>query len=97
MLREVTFGRRIMGKVGSQTWEEVYACHFIIDVEGWRLSLYNDCDALDYCEEALSPEPSLEAEKEQAQRKQLKNSQVIPVIRSNRGGIYLHSKVSVTS
>ncbi|WJN48601.1 DUF7693 family protein [Pseudomonas asiatica] len=56
VLREVTFGRRTMHKVGEQSWDEVYACHFIVDVEGWRLHLYNDCDTLDYCEEAVSPE-----------------------------------------
>ena len=56
ILREVTFGRRTMNKVGSQAWDEVYACHFIVDVEGWRITLYNDCDTLDYCEEAVSPD-----------------------------------------
>lgn len=56
VLREVTFGRRTMAKVGTQTWDEVYACHFIIDVEGWRITLYNDCDELDYCEECTSPD-----------------------------------------
>lgn len=56
VLREVVFERRTMTKVGSQTWDEVYACHFIIDVEGWRITLYNDCDELDYCEECISPD-----------------------------------------
>ena len=55
VLREVTFGRRTMANVGPQTWDEVYACHFIVDVEGWRITLYNDCDELDYCEECTSP------------------------------------------
>lgn len=56
VLREVVFERRTMTKVGSQTWDEVYACHFVIDVEGWRITLYNDCDELDYCEECVSPD-----------------------------------------
>ncbi|WP_432214365.1 DUF7693 family protein [Pseudomonas fluorescens] len=56
MLREVTFGRRAVSKVGGQSWDEVYAYHFVVDVDGWRLSLYNDCDILDYCEEALCPD-----------------------------------------
>lgn len=55
-LREVVFGRLTMAKVGRQTWDEVYACHFIVDVEGWRITLYNDCDELDYCEECTSPD-----------------------------------------
>jgi probable phosphoglycerate mutase len=56
VLREVVFERWTMTKVGSQTWDEVYACHFIVDVEGWRITLYNDCDELDYCEECVSPD-----------------------------------------
>lgn len=54
VLREVVLGRRGMTKVSSQTSDEVYACHFEVDVEGWRISIYNDCDELDYCEQALS-------------------------------------------
>lgn len=56
VLREVTFGRRTMAKVGTQTWDDVYACHFIVDIEGWQITLYNDCDELDYCEECTSPD-----------------------------------------
>jgi hypothetical protein len=56
ILREVTFSRRTIGRVGSQAWGEVSACKFIVDVEGWRVTLYNDCDTLDYCEEAVSPD-----------------------------------------
>lgn len=56
VLREVTFGRREMSKVGAQSWDEVYACHFVVDVDGWLITLYNDCDTLDYCEECLSPD-----------------------------------------
>lgn len=56
VLREVTFGRRAMTKMGNQTWDEVYACHFVVDIDGWRISLYNDCDTLDYCQEAVTPE-----------------------------------------
>lgn len=56
VLREVVFERRTMAKAGTQTWDEVYACHFVVDVEGWRITLYNDCDELDYCEECVSPD-----------------------------------------
>ncbi|MFY1664027.1 DUF7693 family protein [Pseudomonas sp. Pseu.R1] len=55
-LREVTFGRRTISKVGGHSWDEVYACHFIVDVEGWHVTLHNDCDTLDYCEKALCPD-----------------------------------------
>lgn len=56
VLREVTLGRRSRKKVGTQGWDEVYTCHFVVDVEGWRITLYNDCDELDYCEQCVSPE-----------------------------------------
>lgn len=56
VLREVTLGQRAMVRVGNQTWDEVYGCHFVVDVEGWRITLYNDCDELDYCEECESPD-----------------------------------------
>lgn len=56
VLREVTFERRTMTRIGTQSWDEVYACHFVVDVEGWRITLYNDCDELDYCEECYSPD-----------------------------------------
>lgn len=56
VLREVVFGRRAMTKVGNQSWEQLYACHFQIDVEGWRITIYNDCDELDYCERCVSPD-----------------------------------------
>lgn len=56
LLREVTLGRRLITKVGQESWDEVYACHFQVDIDGWRLSICNDCDTLDYCEECVSPE-----------------------------------------
>jgi probable phosphoglycerate mutase len=56
VLREVIFGRLEMANAGDQSWDEVYACHFQINVEGWQITLYNDCDTLDYCEECVSPD-----------------------------------------
>ncbi|WP_428552052.1 DUF7693 family protein [Pseudomonas edaphica] len=55
-MREVTFERRTMTKVIQASWDEIYAGHFVVSVEGWRISIYNDCDTLDYCEECESPE-----------------------------------------
>lgn len=53
------FGRRQMAKLGDQTWDKVYACRFLADIDGWRISLYNDCNSLDYCESAVSPDGQL--------------------------------------
>ncbi|WP_316044634.1 hypothetical protein [Pseudomonas sp. Marseille-Q5117] len=54
VLREVTFGRTVMSKVGHESWDEIYAGHFQINVDGWEISIYNDCDQLDYCEQCIS-------------------------------------------
>lgn len=43
-----------MIKVDEASWDETYAGHFVIDVEGWLISIYNDCNELDYCEECMS-------------------------------------------
>jgi hypothetical protein len=56
VLREAIFGRRAMSKVGRESWDEIYAGHFQINVDGWEISIYNDCDQLDYCEQCVSPD-----------------------------------------
>lgn len=56
VLREVTFERRTMTKVSQASWGEIYAGHFVVSVEGWHISIYNDSNTLDYCEECVSPE-----------------------------------------
>ena len=56
VLREVTFERRTMTKVSQASWDEVYAGHFVVSVEGWQISIYNDSDTLDYCEDCVSPD-----------------------------------------
>lgn len=56
VLREVTFERRTMAKVGQASWDEVYAGHLVVNVEGWHISIYNDCDTLDHCVECISPD-----------------------------------------
>lgn len=56
IFREVTFQLWTLTKVSQASWDEIYAGHFVVSVEGWRISIYNDCDTLDYCEECVSPE-----------------------------------------
>ncbi|WP_434605020.1 DUF7693 family protein [Pseudomonas sp. Z4-7] len=56
VLREAIFGRSVMSKVGHESWDEIYAGHFQINVDGWEISIYNDCDQLDYCEQCISPD-----------------------------------------
>lgn len=41
VIREAIFGRSDMSKVSQKLWNEIYAGHFV-DVEGWRISIYNN-------------------------------------------------------
>lgn len=54
VLREVALGRRVMVRASSQTWDELYAGIFMVDIEGWSITIFNDCDELDYCETCVS-------------------------------------------
>lgn len=54
VLREAIFGRSVMSKAGHESWDEIYSGHFQINVDGWGISIYNDCDQLDYCEQCVS-------------------------------------------
>lgn len=56
VLKDVALGTRIMTRVRGQAWDAAHASHFEIDVEGWRLSICNDSDCLDYCHSCLAPD-----------------------------------------
>jgi hypothetical protein len=56
VLRDAIFGRCVMVRAGVQTWDELYAGMFMVDVEGWSITIFNDCDELDYCEACVSPD-----------------------------------------
>ena len=45
-----------MTQVSDESWDGIYAGHFRVRIDGWELSIYNDCDELDYCEECISPD-----------------------------------------
>lgn len=49
VLREVTFGRRLMVKFDFQTQGQVFACQFLVAVDGWRITFFTSFDTLDYC------------------------------------------------
>lgn len=44
VLRGAIFGRRTMVRVCAQTWDELYAGMFMVDIEEWRITIFNDCD-----------------------------------------------------
>jgi len=56
VLRDVALGKRIMMRSAIQSWSEIYHGLMPIEIEGWRLTLFNDCDTLDYCEYCRSPD-----------------------------------------
>lgn len=56
VLSDAIFGRRTMVRVCAQTWDELYAGMFLVDIEGWSITIFNDCDELDYCEAGVSPD-----------------------------------------
>lgn len=45
-----------MRRIDSQSWSEVYCGLVVVEVDGWVITFYNDCDALDYCHSCYSPD-----------------------------------------
>lgn len=45
-----------MMRSAIQSWNEIYHGLIPIEIEGWLLILFNDCDTLDYCEYGRSPD-----------------------------------------
>ena len=56
VLRDIILERRTMNRACTQSWDEVFAGLFHIEVEGWHLVFFNDCSELDYCDECISPD-----------------------------------------
>ncbi|SEC48149.1 hypothetical protein SAMN04490187_4536 [Pseudomonas jessenii] len=56
VLTDVVLGKRIMMRSSTQSWSEIYHGLMSVEIDGWRLTLFNDCDTLDYCEYCRSPD-----------------------------------------
>lgn len=56
VLTEVALGKRITMRSSIQSWSEIYHGLIPVEIDGWRLTLFNDCDTQDYCEYCRSPE-----------------------------------------
>lgn len=56
VLTEVALGKRIMMRSTIQSWNQIYHGLMPVEIDGWRLTLFNDCDTLDYCEYSRSPD-----------------------------------------
>ena len=55
-LTDVAQGKRIMVRKSIQSWNEIYHGLMPVEIDGWRLTLFNECDTLDYCEYGRSPD-----------------------------------------
>ena len=55
VLTDVALGKRIMMRSSTQSWSEIYHGLMPVEIDGWLLTLFNDCDTLDYCEYCRSP------------------------------------------
>lgn len=56
MLTDVALGKRIMMRSSIQSWGGIYHGLMSVEIDGWLLTLFNDCDTLDYCEYGRSPD-----------------------------------------
>jgi len=39
----------VIVRASPQTWDELYAGIFMVDVEGWSITIFNECGELDHC------------------------------------------------
>lgn len=56
VLTDVALGKHIMMRSSIQSWNEIYNGLMAVEIDGWLVSLCNDCDTLDYCEYCRSPD-----------------------------------------
>jgi hypothetical protein len=56
LLTDVALGKRIMMRSSIQSWNEIYHGLMPVEIEGWQLTLFNDCNTLDYCEYCRPPD-----------------------------------------
>ncbi|MEB3841180.1 DUF7693 family protein [Pseudomonas guariconensis] len=56
VLRDIALGVRTMRRLGARSWSEIYCGQMTVETDGWVLTLYNDCDTLDYCDSCYSPD-----------------------------------------
>lgn len=56
VLMDVALGKRIMMRSSIQSWNEIYHGLMPVEIDCWQLTLFNDCDTLDYCEYCSSPD-----------------------------------------
>lgn len=56
VLKDVALGTLPLTRAGSHSWNEIYHGLMPVEIDGWLLTLFNDCDSLGYCEYCTSPD-----------------------------------------
>jgi hypothetical protein len=56
VLTEVALCKRIRMRSTIQSWNEIYHGLMPVEIDAWRLTLFNDCDTQGYCEYCRSPD-----------------------------------------
>lgn len=56
ILQEAAAETRPTRRVTKTTWDEIYCGLMTIEIDGWVITLYNDCGELDYCDSCYSPD-----------------------------------------
>jgi hypothetical protein len=56
VLRDIALGVRTMRRLGTTSWTEMYCGMMTVEVDGWVITFYNDCESLDYCDSCYSPD-----------------------------------------
>lgn len=55
LLRRMASGKVLLQTIGP-TWNEMYAGDVVFLVEGWRVTIFNDCDSFDYVDHIVAPD-----------------------------------------
>ena len=59
VLRDIALGIRVMRRVGGDAQVDIDSGLMTVEVDGWLVTFYKECNALDHCDRCLSPEGRL--------------------------------------
>jgi hypothetical protein len=40
----------------GESWDEIYAGNVEFDIDGWKITIFNDCDSIDYTDHVTAPD-----------------------------------------
>lgn len=56
ILRGALCATRSMRRINQESWNDIYCGLITIEVDGWQITFFIDCDDLDYCNNCVSPD-----------------------------------------